>query len=124
MNGHDARIRAFALASDEPIRRGAFDLFLDLLRSAHGPKLLRVKGLICVAEDPDHPVVSHGVQHVFHPPVELERWPSEDRRTRMVFITRRIDPEELRGTLALKTMGLSDVQFEGLVERVAADMPG
>ncbi len=41
----------------------------------------------------------------------------------MVFITRKIDPEELRGTLALMTLGLNDVQLQGLVERVAAGMP-
>jgi G3E family GTPase len=91
VNRHDARIRAFALASDEPIRRGAFDLFLDLLRSAHGPKLLRVKGLICVAEDPDHPVVIHGVQHVFHVPAVLPRWPDDDRRSRLVFIVQDLE---------------------------------
>jgi G3E family GTPase len=91
VNRHDARIRAFALTSDEPIRRGAFDLFLDLLRSAHGPKLLRVKGLVCVAEDPDHPVVIHGVQHVFHVPAVLPRWPDDDHRSRLVFIVQDLD---------------------------------
>jgi G3E family GTPase len=91
VNRHDARIRAFSLTSDEPIRRGAFDLFLDLLRSAHGPKLLRVKGLVCVAEDPDHPVVIHGVQHVFHVPAVLPRWPDGDHRSRLVFIVQDLD---------------------------------
>jgi G3E family GTPase len=91
VNRHDARIRAFALTSDEPIRRGAFDLFLDLLRSAHGPKLLRVKGLVCVAEDPDRPVVIHGVQHVFHVPAVLPRWPDGDHRSRLVFIVQDLD---------------------------------
>ena len=62
-------------------------MFLDLLRSAHGPRLLRMKAIVQIAEDPSRPVVIHGVQHVFHPPVTLEGWPDEDRRTRMVFIT-------------------------------------
>ena len=91
VNRHDARIRAFTLVSDEPIRRGAFDLFLDLLRSAHGPKLLRVKGLVRIAEDPEHPVVIHGVQHVFHVPAVLPRWPDDDRRSRLVFIVQDLD---------------------------------
>ena len=91
MNRHDARIRAFTLVSDEPIRRGAFDLFLDLLRSAHGPKLLRVKGLVCIAEEPERPVVIHGVQHVFHVPAVLPRWPDDDRRSRLVFIVQDLD---------------------------------
>ena len=91
VNRHDASIRAFCLTSDEPIRRGAFDLFLDLLRAAHGPKLLRVKGLVAIAEDPDHPVVIHGVQHVFHLPAVLPRWPDGDRRSRLVFIVKDLD---------------------------------
>ena len=66
----------------------------------------------------DAPVVIHGVQHVFHPPIELDRWPSADRRTRMVFVTRNIDPEELRGTLALMTVGLNGVDLQGLIESV------
>jgi G3E family GTPase len=91
VNRHDERIRAFALTSDAPIRHGAFDMFLDLLRSAHGPKLLRVKGLVGFAEDPDRPVVIHGVQHVFHVPAVLPRWPDADRRTRLVFIVQDLD---------------------------------
>src|SRR4051794_16879067 len=34
VNRHDERIRAFCLTSDEPIRQGALDMFLDLLRSS------------------------------------------------------------------------------------------
>jgi G3E family GTPase len=86
VNRHDAAIRAFCLASDEPIGRGALDMFLDLLRSTSGDKLLRVKGLVALAEDPDHPVVIHGVQHVVHVPAVLDGWPSADRRSRLVFI--------------------------------------
>jgi len=87
VNRHDDKIRAFTLATDRPIPASALEMFIDLLRSAHGPKLLRVKGIVQIAEDPDRPVVIHGVQHVFHPPATLEAWPDEDHRTRMVFIT-------------------------------------
>jgi G3E family GTPase len=66
-------------------------MFLDLLRSAHGPKLLRVKGLVALAEDPDRPVVIHGVQHVIHVPAVLPRWPDGDRRSRLVFIVKDLD---------------------------------
>src|SRR5918995_5515221 len=72
---HDVRIRAFCLTHDEPIPRASLDLFLDLLRSAHGPKLLRLKGLVALAEDPERPVAIHGVQHVLHVPAVLPRWP-------------------------------------------------
>ena len=90
-NRHDARIRAFCLTSDQPIRQGTLDMFLDLLRSSQGAKLLRVKGLVALAEDPEHPVVIHGVQHVIHVPAVLPRWPSEDRRSRIVFIVDDLD---------------------------------
>jgi G3E family GTPase len=97
VNRHDARIRAFCLTSDAPIRQGSLDMFLDLLRSSQGAKLLRVKGLVALAEDPDHPVVVHGVQHVIHVPAVLERWPSEDRRSRMVFIVNDLEPSYVQG---------------------------
>ncbi|MPZ57401.1 MAG: GTP-binding protein [Rhizobiales bacterium] len=96
-NRHDARVRAFALTSDQALPAATIDMFLDLLRSLHGPNLLRVKGVIRLAESPDTPLVIHGVQHVFHPPARLDAWPDEDRRTRLVFIVRDLDPEVIRG---------------------------
>jgi len=95
VNRHDERIRAFCLTSDQPIRQGTFDMFLDLLRSSQGTKLLRVKGLVALAEDPEHPVVIHGVQHVIHVPAILPRWPSEDRRSRIVFIVDDLEREAI-----------------------------
>jgi G3E family GTPase len=44
-----------------------------------------MKGIVNVLEDPDRPAVIHGVQHVYYAPEWLERWPSPDRRTRLVF---------------------------------------
>jgi G3E family GTPase len=93
VNRHDETIRAFCLTSDEPIRQGTLDMFLDLLRSSQGAKLLRVKGLVALAEDPEHPVVIHGVQHVIHVPAVLPRWPSQDRRSRIVFIVDDLERE-------------------------------
>jgi G3E family GTPase len=66
-------------------------MFLDLLRSQKGAQLLRVKGLVALAEDPEHPVVIHGVQHVIHVPAILPKWPSADRRSRIVFIVNDLD---------------------------------
>lgn len=93
VNRHDERIRAFCLTSDQPIRQGTLDMFLDLLRSSQGAKLLRVKGLVALAEDPEHPVVIHGVQHVVHVPAVLPRWPSDDHRSRIVFIVDDLERE-------------------------------
>jgi len=71
-------------------------MFLDLLRSMHGPDLLRLKGVVKLAETPNAPLVVHGVQHVFHPPVMLPAWPDDDRRTRLVLIVRDLDPRRIR----------------------------
>jgi G3E family GTPase len=96
VNRHDERIRAFTLASDQAIPFAAFEMFLDLVRSMHGPNLLRVKGIVKLAETPDRPVVIHGVQHVFHPPATLAAWPDADHRTRLVFIVNGIEERVIR----------------------------
>lgn len=97
VNRHDARIRAFCLCHDAPAPVAAFDLLLELLRNAHGPSLLRVKGIVALADDPGRPVVIHGVQHVFHPPVRLAEWPDDDHTTRIVFILRDMEPAFIDG---------------------------
>lgn len=97
VNRHDERIRSFSLITDRPIPMATFDMFLDLLRSAHGPKLLRMKGIVGIAEDPDRPLVIHAVQHAMHPPTQLPSWPGGDRRTRLVFITCDLPEAFVRG---------------------------
>ena len=92
LNRHDARIRAFVLTADEPVRLATFELFWTLLRSTHGPRLLRLKGLVCIMEHPERPLVVHAVQSVLHPPVTLPQWPSNDHRSRLVLIVDDIDP--------------------------------
>jgi G3E family GTPase len=87
---HDAEIRAFTLVRAAPIRAVALTLFLEALAEHCGADLLRLKGIVHVAESPARPAVIHGVQHVFHAPAWLERWPSADRTSRMVLITRSI----------------------------------
>jgi G3E family GTPase len=96
VNRHDERIRAFSFASEAAIPAAMLEMFLDLLRSVHGPNLLRFKGIVKLAETPDRPVVVHGVQHVFHPAVQLAGWPDSDRSTRIVLITRDLDPAAVR----------------------------
>jgi G3E family GTPase len=95
-NRHDSRIRAFSLATEVAISAGAFENFLEQLRSLHGPDLLRFKGIVKIAEHPEQPLVVHGVQHLLHPPARLAHWPDDDRRTRLVFILRDIEPRVVR----------------------------
>ncbi|MEQ8601756.1 MAG: GTP-binding protein [Marivibrio sp.] len=92
-NRHDARIRSFVVEWDRPIRWDAFVDWMEALIAGHGANLLRIKGILDVAEV-EGPVAVHGVQHVFHPPAMLERWPEGERkRSRLVFITRDINKQ-------------------------------
>jgi G3E family GTPase len=95
-NRHDEHVRSFVIATDDAIPAGTLEMFLELLRASHGDKLLRMKGIVKLAEIPDTPVVVHGVQHVFHPTARLERWPDDDHRTRLVFITKDLPERTVR----------------------------
>jgi G3E family GTPase len=98
-HAHDAGISSFSLTVSEPVRWAAFAQWLDYVASLKGDDLLRFKGLVHIAERPGKPVVVHGVQHVFHPPIELDNWPTADRATRLVFIVRNIPREVIERTL-------------------------
>ncbi len=98
--GHDADISCFAVLREAPIPAVVLGLLLEALAEHAGGDLLRLKGLVSVAESPDRPAVIHGVQHVFHPPAWAERWPSADRRTRLVLITRGVPQAWVEALLA------------------------
>jgi G3E family GTPase len=85
---HTDGIETFSLQRERPIPALALTLLLEALAEHCGARLLRVKGLVHIEEMPDRPAVIQGVQHVFAPPEFLDRWPSADQTTRMVFITR------------------------------------
>ena len=95
VNRHGNEIQAYSLVLNEPISTMAFTMALELLIANQGADLLRVKGIVNLAEKPDNPIIIHGVQHIFHEPVWLDEWPTEDRRTRLVFITRNIPQETI-----------------------------
>ena len=98
VNRHDERIRAFVLRYDEPLNWDRFNAWIEMLITCHGANILRIKGLLNV-EDFEQPMVIHGVQHTFHPPVLLEDWPDSDRSTRLVFIVRDLERELFDHTL-------------------------
>ena len=100
VNRHDERIRAFCIVREQPISWAALSGWLDALATMRGEDLLRVKAIVALADRPEQPVVLHGVQHLFHPPVLLPSWPSEDRRTRIVFITRDMPQAQIDESLA------------------------
>ncbi len=97
----ERQIESFCLIRDEPLTRAALQFLLDGIAQNLGPNLLRVKGLVNVAEEPDRPAVIQGVQHLLHTMTWLQRWPDADRRTRIVFITRGIVRNELQEMIEL-----------------------
>jgi G3E family GTPase len=101
---HDPSITTVSLRFEEPFTWASFSSALDLLATLRGPDLLRVKGIVNVD---GQPIVVQGVQHIFHPPVHLDRWPSVDTNTRMVFITRKISGDTIRNLFkAVGAVGL------------------
>ncbi|MGA3398887.1 MAG: GTP-binding protein [Acetobacteraceae bacterium] len=89
---HSDGVETFTLQRGQPVPALALTLLLQALAEHCGARLLRLKGLVDVAEMPGQPALIHGVQHVFAPPEFLARWPSADRTTRLVFITQGVPP--------------------------------
>jgi G3E family GTPase len=100
---HDARISTLSLVRDRPIPFSAIEAFLNVLRSASGERLLRLKGIVEIAEDPRRPLVLHGVQKILHPPAWLPAWPDDRRGTRLVLITIDLDEDYVRRLFAAMT---------------------
>jgi G3E family GTPase len=96
---HSDGIVSFVIVDDAPVAWNGFARAMETLTSMRGPDLLRVKGLINV-EGCGGPVVVQFVQHLAHPPVELEAWPDESRQSRLVFITRNIAERQVRALFA------------------------
>ena len=95
---HSPDIKSFSLRVEEEIDWPAFGVWLTALLHRHGDKVLRVKGLLNVA-DASGPIVLNGVQHVIHQPVHLEQWPDHDHATRIVFVLQGIEPALLKRSM-------------------------
>ncbi|HYA05295.1 MAG TPA: GTP-binding protein [Xanthobacteraceae bacterium] len=96
---HGDGIVSFALEEAAPVQWPAFARAMETLMALRGPDLLRVKGLLNVAGCRG-PVVVQYVQHLAHPPVELQAWPDDNRSSRVVFITRNIAERQVRDLFA------------------------
>jgi G3E family GTPase len=109
---HDVgETHSVSLTFDGSVDWTAFGIWLSMLLHSRGEDVLRVKGLLDVGER--GPVLVNGVQHTIHPPEHLDRWPDEDHRSRIVFITKGIRPEELLGSLKAfrKLLGAMPLPF-------------
>ena len=96
-----SEVRSFSVRADRAVDFRSFALWLSMVSQFHGETLLRVKGLLRVEDDPG-PVVVQAVQHVVYPSYSMSRWPSEDRASRLVVITRGMPEalvEELRASV-------------------------
>lgn len=96
-HGDDIHARCFEI--DQPLPPKRVDALLEMLLMLVGSDLLRVKGILNL-EGSERPLVIHGVQHIFHPPATLESWPDEDRRSKLVFITRSVPQQLLEDLVA------------------------
>ena len=100
---HAASVRSHVFVSETPIQPPALGRFLDLLSELLGPRLLRVKGLIGLADNPDRPLLIHGAQHVFHAPRVLSAWPDGERLSRLVVIADGVAPAKIEALWAALT---------------------
>jgi len=96
---HSDGIGSFVITDNAPMPWPAFAKAMDTLMALRGPDMLRVKGFLNV-EGCQGPVVVQFVQHLAHPPVELDAWPDGDRQSRVVFITKNISEQQVRDLFA------------------------
>jgi G3E family GTPase len=96
---HSDGVTSFVIEHDKPIEWLSFARAMETLIALRGADLLRVKGILDVAGCRG-PVVVQYVQHLAHPPVELESWPDQNRNGRIVFITRNIPQQSIRDLFA------------------------
>ncbi|MPZ33050.1 MAG: GTP-binding protein [Rhodospirillales bacterium] len=92
---HAHGIYALSVRLQRPMTRLGFAMALGGLARDHGEKLLRVKGVVEFADRPGGPAAIHAVQHALYPPRWLERWPDADRISRLVFVVRDLEPDEI-----------------------------
>jgi G3E family GTPase len=94
-------IENFVLTRESPLTREEAQFLLDGIAQNLGAGLLRVKGLVNIAEEPGRPAVIQGAQHLLHTMSWLDRWPDSDQRTRIVFITQGIAKDSLKEVIDL-----------------------
>lgn len=96
-----AEIQSFGVSTEEVVDFRAFAFWLSMVTQFYGDRLLRVKALLRL-EDESGPVVMQSVQHVVYPVFAMEHWPTDDRSSRVMVITRGLQPTlvaDVRSTL-------------------------
>lgn len=94
--GHNVAVLCLVL--DQPLNCGGFGIWMTMLLHAHGAQVLRVKAILDI-DGNQGPVVFHCAQHLVHPPEHHDEWPTDDHRSKLVFVVRGLDPELIKRSL-------------------------
>jgi G3E family GTPase len=95
---HTDRIQSVSLVLDERLSWNGFSVWLTAMLHCYGDRILRFKAILAT-EESDRPLVLQAAQHVVYEPYHLMAWPSEDRRSRFVFILKDLDPCRVKQSL-------------------------
>lgn len=96
-HGKDGNIYTFSISCDSPIKWEDFTEWLEMLLTTQGERILRMKGVLDI-EGQEKPIAVHGVQHVFHPPQQLDKWPDDKRVSQIVIITKNLGENAIKET--------------------------
>jgi G3E family GTPase len=103
---HSHGIATYTLVLGEPVGRFDFARALGGLAQARGYDLLRMKGIVAFADQPERPAIVQAAQHAMFAPEWLDNWPDADRRSRLVFIVHAMAPEEILAHFAFAAPSL------------------
>jgi len=96
--GRHAQVASFSLTLSSPIGRAAFLAGVSRIQERFGQGLLRMKGLVCF-EGEALPCEVHGVHGELYPLRGLTQWPDDDRSSRLVYIVRGLDTDEVQAAV-------------------------
>ena len=86
VNRHGEAATAYCFTAKEPLDLHTLGEALAALQASFGSDLLRVKGLVKIADEPSGPLILHAVGHATSPPALLDGWPEGIDGTRIVLI--------------------------------------
>jgi G3E family GTPase len=93
--GSENGVQKFVLTEAAPLSWDAFSRFITTLTALRSADLLQMKGLLNIAGCREA-VAVHAMGHLAQRPIELQAWPTEDRATRLEFVTRGIEERAVR----------------------------
>ena len=96
---HDHGVGSFTFSYSNPLPWSRVSDALDALLGAYGDRILRLKAILAIVDEP-LPVVIQGVGHILYPPTSLPAWPEGARSSRLVFITQGLTRAEVEPILA------------------------